>query len=230
MTFDDMRNEAEILFESITSDTAPGFTDSEWGTIFTVAQRRIVLGILKEGIARNALTALQLNNLLVYDTITDLAKDTFYYNSDGSFADTVDATLDNFSEKVFWILDEYVASANYDRIPLLRKTYDYYQKNLPNPFAKPDVLEGFWAISVKDSTYADPTNRPVFIGDGTVLTGYKYIGVEHPDYYAISSGNDCILHESIQGDIVAEAVKLAHKSVLDPQGYQMAVTEEQLKN
>lgn len=49
-----MKTRAEILYESIDSATAPGFTNSEWGEIFSQAQYKVVFDILKDGINRNA--------------------------------------------------------------------------------------------------------------------------------------------------------------------------------
>lgn len=230
MTFDEMRYEAEVLFESITSDAAPGFTDEEWGVILTAAQRKIVLRILQEGIARDIVNSLQLTALVNVNTITDFTDDTYYLNSDGTSAQTVATNIDNFDAETFWVLDEYVATSSYDRIPLHRKTYEYYQKNIDNPYSNPDPIEGFWILSLQDENSGDAQSRPVFITDGSTITSYKYISVKHPDYYDIASGSDCVLHESLHGDIVSLAVKLAHQSVIDPNGFQIAVAADQLQN
>jgi len=228
MTFAEMRTEAETLFESIISDAAPGFTNAEWGTMFTAAQRIVVRNILKDGIAKDILNSLMLTALIVYDAISDFTTDDFYLNSDGTPAQTIDTSTDNFESDVYWVLDEYAVTATCSRIPLLRKTYDFYQKNIDNPFTQPDTVDGFWILSLQDTDDVSQS-RPVFITDGSEITNYKYIGIEHPDTYAIASGSDCVLHESLHGDIVSMAVNLAHKSIIDPEGFQMAIATEQLK-
>jgi hypothetical protein len=68
-------------------------------------------------------------------------------------------------------------------------------------------------------------NVPVFITDGTTPTGYYIVGVYHPDNYPIALATPCILNESIHSKIVEQAVTLARMSVVDTQGYQLAMTE-----
>jgi len=228
MTFAEMRYEAEILFESITSGAAPGFNDAEWGVIFTAAQRKLVLDILNEGVARNTRNSLILTPLITAGELAVADTDDFYLNSDDTPAQTIDTAVVHFPDEIFWILDEYVETAEYDRIPLLSKTYEFYQKNLDNPFNSPDLIEGFWVIRLNDASAATEFNRPVFISNGIAITKYHYIGVEHPDNYEIALGSDCILHESIHGEIVSTAVKLAHQSVIDPNGFQLAVAGDSL--
>ena len=228
MTFAEMRLETQILFESINSDAAPGFSDTEWGYIFTVAQRQVVLNLLREGIALDTRNSLILTPLIVSGELAVGATDDFYLNSDDTAAQTIDTAVVHFPDEVFWILDEYVETATISRIPLLSKTYEFYQKNLDNPYDGPSTIEGFWVMRRNDDSAATEFNRPVFISDGTAITSYHYLGVEHPDQYSIALGSDCVLHESIHGDIVKLAVKLAHLSVIDPNGFQLAVASDAL--
>jgi len=225
MTFAEMRTEVEVLYEFVNSANAPGFTDAEWGTIFTAAQRNVVYRILNEGIAANAKNQIAISYLIETQTITDIETTTFYLNSGGTAAYTIDVDLDADSfvdEEFFWILDEYASSATLSRIRLNRITFNHYQKNLDNPYAQPSTIEGFWILSVQDATN-DNTNRPIIITDGTAITSYNLVGVKHPDTYPIDDSNNCLLNESIHSDIVKEAVALAKFSVDDPQGFQMAL-------
>jgi hypothetical protein len=229
MTFAQMRAEAEILYESINSSDAPGFLDTEWGSLFTVAQRRIVRKILEEGLEKGILSMTAIAPLIESESETTITTDSYFLNSDGTAAFTLDTGSSQIDDEYFWILDEYVTTANYSRIPLLRKSFHFYQKNLDNPFTSPSVEEGFWVISVLDEDN-DNTHRPVFITDGKEPTAYKFVGVKHPDTYSIASGSDCVLNEGVQSEIVKEAVVLAHMSVLDPNGFQLTVTDDQRLN
>lgn len=221
MTCIEMRTEAELLYESINSSDAPGFSPTEWALILTVAQRKVVNRILREGINKNAYNQLAIEKLVKPDVYADLtATNTHFRNTDGTLAQTIDVGTKVFDPDFFWILDEYVNTASKNNIRLHRITYDFYRSNLQNPFRIPDVDEGYWVLQYN--------NVPVFITDGTTLTSYNIVGVEHPDNYPIgiaTPAGDCILNEGVHSKIVEEAVTLARMSVVDPQGYQLALAE-----
>jgi len=227
MTFNEMRAEAELLYESIDSSNAPGFLDVEWGQFFTVAQRKIVMKILNEGINKNIHNQLAIEKLVQTDNYIDLTStDTHYKNTDGTAAQTIDTGTKEFNLDFCWILDEYVNTATINNIPIKRITYDFYRTNLQNPFRIPDIEEGYWVLQFN--------NIPVFITDGTTLTSYYIVGVEHPDKYPISPGivypettgtEASVLNKSVHSRIVEEAVTLARMSVVDAQGYQLALAE-----
>jgi hypothetical protein len=220
MTFVEMVTEAELLYESINSSDAPGFTSTEWGGILTVAQRKVVMRILKDGINKNAFNQLAIEYLVKSDSYLSFVNSSHFKNTDGTWALCLNVTPpigEAFDSKFFWILDEYVTSSVVSNIPLFRINYDFYRKNLDNPFRTPSIEEGFWILQYN--------NIPVFITDGTVITGFYIVGVQHPDNFPINSTNDCLLNESIHSEIVKEAVLLARMSVLDTQGYQLALAE-----
>lgn len=220
MTFTEMRTEAELLYESINSSDAPGFTATEWGIILTVGQRKVVRRILDEGINRNAFNQLAIQALVTNDSYLAFAFDSHFKNSDGTAARCLNITPPvgkAFDTDYFWILDEYVTTSTVSNIPVLKITYDFYRKNIDNPFRTPTVEDGFWILQYN--------NTPVFITDGSLVDGYYIVGVEHPDNYPIDSTHNCILNESVHSDIVKEAVTLARMSVSDTQGYQLALAE-----
>lgn len=228
MTFAEMRSEAELLYESINSSAAPGFTDEEWGQLLTIGQRKVVLRILEEGINKNAFNQLAIEKLVKTDLYTDLtAFNTHFRNTDGlTYSQTIDTGTKVFDTEFFWLLDEYVNTGLVFNIPIKRITYDYYRSNIDNPFRAPTIKDGFWVLQFD--------NIPVFITDGTVLTTYCLVGVEHPDKYPIGPGiywpdpggtEASFLNESVHSRIVEEAVTLARMSVVDAQGYQLALAE-----
>lgn len=222
MTFIEMRREAELLYESINSSDAPGFTDTEWGYILTAAQRKVVRRILEEGINKNAFNQLAIEYLVRAAIYTAFATNTHYKNTNGTVAQCLNSALPagQFSALFFWILDEYVSTATVSNIPIVKIDYDFYRKNLENPFRTPNVVDGIWMLHYNDT--------PVFITDGLVastITGYYVIGVQHPDNYPIDSTHDCLLNEGVHSSIVQEAVTLARMSVSDAQGYQLSLAE-----
>lgn len=235
MTFNELLTETELLYESLNSSDAPGFTQEEWGQLFTIAQRKVVLKILQEGVEKNALNQLAIEKLIQEDSYLVFTTNLHFKNADGSPAKQLDAVL---NPKFFWILDEYVATAIYPMIPVRRITYDFYRRNLSNPFRKPDPVEGFWMFQqslVVPTDVAATGTVPIFITDlvTSVITGYYVVGVFHPDNYPIVSGivyptggtQASCLNPSVHPRIVEEAVTLARMSVVDQAGYQLAVTE-----
>jgi len=242
MTFEQMQVEAELLYESINSGGAPGFNYEEWGQFFTIGQRRIVLNILKEGITKNTFNRLAIEKLILRDDYSDFIADSHFKNSDGSPAWILDNSTETFNSQFFWILDEYVdigvGATLVTDIPVKHITYDFYRVNKSNPFRVPDSEEGYWILQYSGDIDVDnPTSidsiLPVIITDGEQVTGYHIVGVIHPDNYPIVSGtvyplggtHASCLNPSIHSKIVEEAVALARMSIVDPQGYQLALTD-----
>ena len=220
MTFVEMRREAELLYESINSSDAPGFTDAEWGYILTAAQRKVVRRILNDGINRNAFNQLSIEFLVKEDDYTVFTTDPHFKNTDGTVARRLNITPPvgkAFDSTYFWILDEYAITSDKSNIPLIKINYDFYRKNIENPFRTPNSVDGFWMLQYD--------NAPVFITDGSLVSGYYVVGVQHPDNYPINASHDCMLNGGIHSDIVQEAITLARMSVTDAQGYQLSLAE-----
>ena len=224
MIFTELRDETELLYESINSSAAPGFTTAEWGQILTIAQRKVVINILEEGVTKTAFNQLAMERLIQQDPYTVTATNTHFLNSDGTDSQTIDPGVKAFDTQFFWLLDEYVITAAVDNIPLKRISFDFYRTNIDNPFRSPNTTDGFWILQYN--------NLPVFITDGTAITNYYLVGCHHPDIYPISLANDAVygghgswLNEGAHYLIVEEAVKLARMSVTDAPGYQLATME-----
>ena len=231
MTFEEMRYETEILYESINSNPSPGFDDTEWAVILTASQRRVVRKILRDGINSNSTNRVALTSLIKVNSYASFSDSEYYLNLDGTPARELDSVVIgdiNFDNTIFWILDEYVTTEDLSRVPLVPITFEEYQSNFNNPFKKPiaNNVEGFWVLNKLSNATGEES--PTIITDGTVLTGYKIIGVVHPDNFPIASGSDCVLNEWVHADIVMDAVKLAHMSVLDANGFQLAIAGDAL--
>lgn len=221
MIFTEMVSEAEILYESINSSAAPGFTSTEWGKILTAAQRKVVLWILREGVTSNAFNQLAIERLIQQDSYTAFTTETHFKHANGTSAQRLNVATKAFNTSYFWVLDEYVKTGSgiteITNIPIIKITFDFYRKNINNPFRIPSSDYGYWMIQYN--------NTPVFITDGTAVTGYYVVGVYHPDTYPIDSTHNCVLNTSLHSKIVEEAVSLARMSVVDAQGYQLSLTE-----
>jgi len=240
-----MMKEAELLYESLNSSNAPGFLEEEWGQLFTIAQRKVVINILKEGVNKNAFNQLAISPLIqeqiYYDT--DFEGDTHFKETNKQTVSLRLKSTVQFETKFFWILDEFVIlmdtstvpATNHFQVPVKRITYDFYRINLDNPFRTPTEDDGYWLLQ--------HNNGVTIIGnrglDGQpTVTSYHIIGVYHPDNYPIVSGvtyppppvgftgtQASVLNPSVHPKIVEEAVTLARMSVTDAQGYQLAVAE-----
>jgi hypothetical protein len=226
MTFNELVAETRLLYEEISSSSAPGFLSEEWGQFFTIAQRKVVVKILEEGINKNAFNQVAIEKLVKANTYNVIIADTHFKDVNGvTAAQAIDISPDPLKYQFFWVLDEYVKTSANKNIPIKRITYDFYRTNLKNPFRVPDEDEGYWALQYN--------NILVFITDGTTITGYQVVGVEHPDTYPIVSGvvypaggtQASCLNPSVHPRIVEEAVTLARMSVTDTQGYQLAMAE-----
>jgi len=229
MLFADMKRETKVLYESINSSAAPGFTDSDWQILFNAAQRKLIWDILKKGLTKDAFTMRMLEPITVYCTDATTSAVDYFLNSDDSAA--LGFELD---DAIFWVLDEYLSDTTHDRIPLKRITYDFYQANLHNPYKKPGIDDDkyFWVIS----STVDASSNTVVITDGTTLitATYHAIGIQHPDENPISQAdvytNGCSkISKAAHPLIVERAESLAHLAVTDPEGYQLQLAENQLQ-
>lgn len=222
MTFAEMRSETELLYESINSSAAPGFTTAEWGQILTIAQRKVVHKILEEGVTRDSFNILAIEKIIKNDSYTAFTTNNHFKNTDDTSAQALNVGAKTFDTQFYWVIDEYVTTSAKTNIPLKRVSFDFYRVNVNNPFRKPNDIDGFWILQYN--------NIPIFITDGTAITGYYIVGVYHPDIYPIAdgtsyNGHGSCLNEGVHSKIVEEAVNLARMSVIDAQGYQLSLAE-----
>lgn len=222
MTFEQMRAETELLYESINSAPAPGFTNIEWGQILTVAQRRVVTNILNQGITKNAFNIASIEALVKADVYIDFQMDTHFKNTDGTSAQILDNAVKALDSRYFWIIDEYATTGVKTNIPLKRRSFDFYRINIDNPFRQPNDTDGYWIVQYN--------NTVVFITDGRDMEAYNVLGCYHPDLYPIGEGitygtEGSCLNIGVHSKIVEEAVKIARMSVEDAQGYQLAIAD-----
>ncbi len=218
MTANEMKYAAKVIFESIDSDDAPSFTDGEWGVILSFAQHSIVLDILKEGLSENEQSRVAIQALIKSGSNSVVAP----IDSTSVYDNAYTFTLDPNVNDVWIALDLGVDTDSINNIEIKPISFDFYRKNINNPFRKPDIDDKFWGLY-------ESGNNIIVITDGTPVTNLRFEYVDNLEKYPIlpdpTAEVDCILHSSIHKTIVSKAGALAHLYVQDPQGYQMQVTE-----
>ena len=228
MTFAEMRSRAEILYESIDSANAPGFTDGEWGEILSQAQYKVVNDILKDGVAKNAFNRRAIDAIILTQEFTD---------TDAGVSIAAHATITNgytvnientalagisTEDQIWWVLptvmaDALVGTTTYTDIDVDEISYGEYHASRNNPFKKPDYEEKFW--------YFPENSELVVITDGSTLKKVRIQYIESLEGHPIALASDCILDESIHPRIVEKAVGIAHSAVQDQVGFQLQTIE-----
>lgn len=230
MTAPEMEYEFKVVYESIASGNAPGYTSREISVLLTQAQRDIVLELAQKGpdmtdYERTILGGQlyggggtgglfkRFNSVIAEDTGT-----TYQYG----YITTMPADF-------FYPFIETIETDTTHNIPVKPVSHDAVASNLSNPFAKP--YSGlFWRVF--------ENNYLVFIGDGATTPTYVkgiYIKKPTPIITAIlTTGTidgliavtDCQLPEMVHRDIVYKAAKKAYAAVKDQAGYQLQNIEQ----
>jgi len=239
MTAEQMKYEAELIFESIASDAAPGYEPREWSHLLTSAQEEVVLDIVKMGIDRDesyrkAIAPL-LNN--VETTVSSGSLSEYADLENSQFVEISDDTMVVTLERGFINIDE----SKTKRINISPYSLDFIMANINNPFRKPDKSYAFWRCQ----GYTNGSKIHILINDGTELNSYKYVKVRKPkpiivpDTYTSDDGQidgenfsdnnaglDCELGVMVHRKIVEKAAKLAYAADKDQIGYQIQTAEE----
>ena len=236
LTASEMLYEAKVLYESIASADAPGYTNLQWSILLTRAQHNVVTRLWEEGYDKDEVHRGALSTLLtptISTTKTD--RDDIYTSSQfQAWEFTVDDDIMfTYSERC-----SYGNPIKYaDVIPV---EWDYYKMNVDNPFEQPDGTY-FWGMVGSNSTpvYSKVILVPASI---TPLTLYT-VGIHYPIPIVINgvtlqgvTGNsitgvgNCKLHSAIHRDIVEEAANLASAYSKDLVGYHILQNEMNQNN
>ena len=224
LTAKQMVYEARILFESIASNDAPGFTDREWSVLLTNAQNKIVYEIYKLGFDKDEESRGIISSLLEPLTISDF--------TEAELPNSFKVTLPR--DCMYITMDRCYLKNNVP-VRLITMHQEAYFTNIDNPFLKPSKQK-FWKIVNDDSR--------LIITDGSVPVQYKgqYIkrphpiivsdlpvdkGIESIDGQEVIVQSDCKLHPNVHRRIVEVAAKLAYAATLNPEGYQIQSIESQ---
>lgn len=232
MTALEMKNMAEIIYESIASNDAYGYDAYEWSLILNDAQEQVISKLVVKGIEYDDFSKLIFSDKMKNAAATIAANTNF----DNSYTITLTGlTLDNI-----WLILREIVNGN-PKIKVVPVSSDYFNANIDNPFKKPTTKK-FWRIFNNNSIVVTTPSST-----STPLTIYKMIYLEKPTPIIVpgipegetidgttitntlkNSGQTCTYHNLIHKDIVREAAKLAKLYASDLQGWQAHLTE--LKN
>lgn len=231
MTALEMKRMAEIVYESIASNDAPGYDSYEWSVLLSDAQEQIIQELVDKGIEYNDFTKLVFGSQILTSINHTITDDSILKNGC-----TVTFTTPSSLDEIWLILKDTV---NDDPdIKVIPVSYSFYNANIDNPFKKPKTNK-FWRLLYNNKLYVVcPTSTlpshytivylkkpsPIIVPgvnsaiyptvDGTTVTA----GI-------VANGQNCEYHNTIHKKIVRAAAKLAKLYASDLQGWQAHLTE-----
>jgi hypothetical protein len=230
----EMLYEAKVLYESIASADAPGYTNLQWSILLTRAQHNVVSRLSSEGFDKDEKHRAGLSTLLQpFSTLspvarTDISPNAFQFNVDAS-----KVILATYTERCRYTLS--AVSRYADVIPV---EWDYYKMNIDNPFEQPDSTY-FWGLvgakSTTDFSYSKMVVTPGTVGGVAVVpVELLTMAFTYPQPIIVNASvtlqgitgvTSCTLHASIHRDVVEEAANLASAYSKDREGYQIMQNE-----
>jgi hypothetical protein len=225
MTAAEMLKMVEIVYESIASNNAPGYSEYEWSILLSEAQEEVIKNVIKEGAEKddfNKLAIQTLSKRVANNTITTYPHIPYAFS----------VAQDVLSLNDVWAIYKEVIN-NSPKIKVKPISFDFYADNIKNPYKKPTEKLA-WRIVTGIATeiiIVLPANTP--------LTSYElyYIGKPSPIivpgtpvYDTIfgtlvtssifTNGLDCNLSTLVHTDIVHLAAERAKLYISDLQGWQ----------
>ena len=237
LTAAEMRYESKLIYESIVSGDAPGYTAREWSELLTQAQEYEVQKVIEDGLDNNEINRKSIDRLITNEVV-----------SGGSI---VSGDLDNsysvqLATNYYHILNKYanLTTSSQDHIKVLPISHQAYKSNINNPTKKPYVDDNNNEGLVWELVTNDASKRQILIviPTGYVLTNvtidylkdpvpiivpfaYASGTIEGLDLTANQAGLDCELSSIIQRNIVKRAADLAAAYSRDKLGYQLQKIE-----
>ena len=165
LTATEMMYEAKIIYESIASANAPGYTEREWSVLLTQAQEKVVLEIYEAGMdedesQRRAISPLFRTSEPIVgavDASTAIASRITlpHYDSivPSYIFDISDLPVGSTASDLFRISNVSIGilvNAVWVYTGAESLSFDAYYKNRYNPFANPDINDYFWYMSFYD--------------------------------------------------------------------------------
>lgn len=232
MTSAEMEKEFSILYDKITSFSAPGYEDDEKSIFLTKAQERVVLSLLNplknsvhEGFEETEVRRKDLQALVKGATLTVASASQVGVLPNGKFYDLPSDCLYVISEEI--ITSSPIPCKNNIRVRVKPITHDFYSINKDNPWKKPNYLQNVWRLDYS-------TNKHEIITDGTFsVASYeiRYIKKLQPIIIGANTVDgatgplNCELNNIIHKRIVEVAVQIA-TGVTTPELYQIKTIEQ----
>lgn len=233
MTSVEMSYEFNIVYESIASMAAPGYTEKEKSVFLTQAQEEIALEVAKDGADKDDYNRTILAKLLTpYTGLSATAATNIFGNVNTTKAYTITLPTTLGSEFFCPFIEFAVTgtgATSYERVckPI---DYDTYYSSIANPWANPYVdlywrlYDGDHMTIITDGTaLATPYLKGLYVKKPTpIITATVTIGTID-GYTAVT---DPILNPIVHREIVYRAAKKAFAAVKDQVGYQIQNNEE----
>ena len=232
MTATDMSYEFNIVYESIASMAAPGYTEREKSVLLTQAQEEIIIEVAQKGLDSNDYARVVLDRLLTEynntnNTVGILADTTLINNNSYSVTVTPASATYTF----FYPFIEFAVTANptYQRVckPV---DFDSYYTTISNPWSNP-YNDMYWRLI--------SNNKLIIVTDGKALDSIKGLYIRKPqpiitattptfsiDGVTNIATIDSALNPIVHREIVYRAAKKAFAAVKDQVGYQTQNNEE----
>jgi len=234
LTASEMLYEAKVLYESIASADAPGYTNLQWSILLTRAQHNVVTRLWEEGYDKDEVHRGALSSLL--NTITTSSPtnkplvhaNAWEFKVNTSIAGST--MMFTYSERATYTKSTITYYA--DVIPV---EWDYYKMNVDNPFECPDGTY-FWGLIGGNSS---PYYTKTIITNGETPITLITTGLIFPQPIIVNASvtlqgvigvTSCALHPAIHRDIVEEAANLASAYSKDQLGYQILQNEMNQNN
>lgn len=243
LTANEMRYESKLIFESIVSGDAPGYTAREWSELLTQAQEFEIKDIINKGFDNNEENRKSIDRLIIDNKIVTGANIT-----SGPLPNSyrVDVPVDYYH-----ILNKYAnlakASIDYNTIKIIPISHKAYKSNINSPYKKPYVdsnnNEGLvWELVYNKSTSTTVRQIMIIIPSGYTLEDVVFDYIKNPqpiivpfaytsgtieglDLTTKTAGLDCELSSIVQREIVKRAADLAAAYARDKLGYQLQKIE-----
>ena len=241
LTAAEMQREAKLIYESIVSGDAPGYTPREWSELLTQAQEFVIQEIIEKGFDRNEKNRKSIDRLIKSATITGGSISAGHL--DNSFTINLETDYYHIINKYVDVQDS--VPATFEKIKTVPISHQAYKSNINNPFRKPFVDNNNNDGLIWELVYNDSSNRQilVIVPNGYTVTNvyldylkdpepivvpYNYTSgtIEGLDLTTVTTGQNCELSSIVQRDIVKKAANLAAAYTRDRLGYQMQKIEE----
>lgn len=230
MTAQEMSKEFNIVFESVASMNAPGYTEYEKSVLLTQAQEDIAIEVAQKGMDSNDYARTVLEKLLVRYNSPVIAENSTLITS-LTINRVYNVTLPASPAFYYPFIEFAVTGAGGTLYERGCKPVDFNTvfTNKSNPYANP-YKDLYWRMY--DNGYL------VIITDGTVLTGLKglYLKKPNPIITAVLVGNTIdnetaitqpTLNPIVHREIVYRAAMKAYAAMKDQAGYQLQNAEQQ---
>lgn len=246
LTAAEMQYEAKLIYESIVSGDAPGYTPREWSELLTQAQEFEIKEIIENGFDKNEMNRKSIDRLIKHADLSTIVAGNL-----GSNSYRVD-----LEEDYYHVVNKYanLTESTQDRIKVVPMSHQAYKSNINNPFRKPFIDDNnnegeVWELVYNDDSgdrqieiitpdgyvlaniYLDYLKdpRPIIIASDTYSATPDIASIEGEDLadHRIADGPwNCELSSIVQRKIVQRAANLAAAYTRDRIGYQMQKTEE----